>query len=204
MSLVERQIEEILRKASEIKSERRSSLLDYLPAMYAGDDFFNRFLCIFEDTIKPLQRMADDEYYYFDALTIPSESLKWLATWVALVLDETWSLEKRRRLILEAVELYSWRGTKRGLSDYIELYTDVQPEISEYVDGIRLGHDARLGINTTIAGRERHSFTVTVRLDDLSDEEIAYKEATLHRIIETEKPAHTAYRLRVLSNSRHF
>ncbi len=180
---------------------RHSDLLNYLPAMYAGDDFMGRFLCIFEDTLKPLMQMVDNFHYYFHPLTCPPEMLSWMATWVSLVLDENWSLEQRRRLIHSASELYSRRGTRRGLIEYIKLYTSVEPDISEYVDGMTLGPETLLGINTTIAGRERHSFTVTLRLQGLSDAELAFKETTLRRIIEAEKPAHTAYRLRLLTKA---
>jgi phage tail-like protein len=179
---------------------RRSELLNYLPAMYATDDFMGRFLCIFEDTLKPLQQMAENFHYYFNPLMAPPDMIPWLATWVNLVLDESWSLEQRRKLIHNAADLYSRRGTKGGLIEYLKLYTGIEPEITEYVDGMVLGPETLLGVNTTIAGRERHSFTVTLRLQGLSEEERVFKEAFIRRIIEAEKPAHTAYRLNLLTN----
>ncbi len=187
------------------KSEgRRSWLLEYLPAMYAHDDFMNRYLQIFEDTLRPLQQMSDNLYYYFNPLTAPREVMEWLATWVSLTLDESWSLKQRRQLIQSASELYSWRGTKRGLIEYLRLYTGVDADISEYEDGMVLGPQSRLGINTKIAGREGFSFTVTMLLRGLSEEELTYKEAAIRRIIETEKPAHTAYRLRLITDEKDY
>ncbi len=182
-------------------STHRSKLLDLLPAVYAGDEFMARFLCIFEDTFKPLQHFADNMHYYFNPLMTSPDLIPWLATWVDLVLDESWSLEQRRELIHSAVDLYSRRGTRGGLTEYLELYTGITPEITEYVDGMVLGPETFLGENTTIAGRERHSFTVTLRLPKgLSEEEMASKESMIRRIIETEKPAHTAYRLSLVTN----
>lgn len=196
-------IEELLGPAGLTKQPppRRSELLRYLPGMYAGDDFMGRFLCIFEDTLKPLMHMSDSLHYYFNPLTAPPEMVSWLATWVNLVLDESWSLEQRRVLIRSAADLYSRRGTKRGMMEYLKLYTGIVPEIAEYVDGMVLGPETQLGINTTIAGRERHSFTVTLRLTGLDEQTLAFKEAMIRRIIETEKPAHTAYRLRLLTDN---
>jgi phage tail-like protein len=179
---------------------RRSELLNLLPAMYANDDFMGRFLCIFEDTLKPLMQLADNLHYYFNPLTAPPELVPWLATWVNLVLDESWSMEQRRQLIHSAADLYSRRGTRRGLTEYLKLYTGIEPEVTEYVDGMVLGSETLLGINTTIAGRERHSFTVTIRLQGLTEEELTFKEASIRRIIESEKPAHTGYRLNLLTN----
>ncbi len=184
-----------------LAAPRRSWLLDYLPAMYAGDEFLNRFLFIFEDTLRPIQQMADNLAYYFHPMTAPREMVDWLATWVCMVMEESWSLEQRRLLIYSAPDLYSRRGTRRGLIEYLTLYTGVEPDVSEYVDGMLLGPETHLGINTTIAGAERHSFTVTLRLEGLSEEELAYKEAYIRRIIETEKPAHTTYRLRLITGN---
>jgi phage tail-like protein len=194
-SLLEEQLASILSGYKGTSGERRSFLLDYLPAFYAGDEFLNRFLLIFEDTLRPIQMMADNLHYYFHPLTTPTELVPWLATWVNLVLDDNWTLEQRRNLIYTAPELYSRRGTRRGLAEYLTLYTGVVPDISEYVDGMKLGPDTRLGINTTIAGRERHRFTVTMYLPEMSEEEVSYKEQNIRRIIDAEKPAHTTYQL---------
>lgn len=179
---------------------RQSELLNLLPAMFAGDDFMNRFLCIFEDTFIPLQRLADDLHYYFNPLTAPAEMVDWLATWVNLTLDESWPLEQRRQLIRSASGLYALRGTKRGLIEYIRLYSGIEPDIAEYVDGMKLGDETFLGENTTIAGRERHSFTITLHLPGSDLDELAGKETTIRRIIESEKPAHTTYQLKLLTD----
>jgi phage tail-like protein len=194
-SLLEEQLASILGGRPPDAGQRKSWLLNYLPGFYAGDEFLNRFLLIFEDTLRPLQLMSDNLNYYFHPLTAPTDLIPWLATWVNLVLDDNWTLEQRRHLIYTAPELYSWRGTRRGLTEYLTLYTGVEPNISEYVDGMVLGPSTRLGINTTIAGKERHRFTVTMYLPEMSEEELSYKEQNIRRIIDAEKPAHTTYRL---------
>ena len=183
---------------------RQSWLLNYLPALYASDNFMNRYLLIFEDTLRPLQLMVENMSYYFDPLTSPREVMEWLATWVSLTLDESWPEEQRRRLIRSASELYSWRGTQRGLTEFLQLYTGVEADISEYEDGMVLGSATFLGLNTQIAGREGFSFTVTMLLKGLTEAELVHKEAAIRRIIEMEKPAHTAYRLRLITDEKDY
>jgi len=104
--------------------------------------------------------------------------LPWLASWVNLVLDENWPIQKQRELIRSAVELYRWRGTKRGLREYLRIYTGVEPEIIEHF---------------TPADGGPYTFTVIIRVDDPS----AVNEALVRRVIEAEKPAHTTYNLRI-------
>jgi hypothetical protein len=115
-----------------------------------------------------------------------------------MVLDENWPVLKRRRLIAQAVELYRWRGTKRGLSDYLEIYTGARPTIHDQpYPGMRLGESARLGPGNKLGGVLPHTFVVTLAVPDLT----AINEQIVRQIIESEKPAHTAYRLQIVERA---
>ena len=162
----------------EEKGERVSSYLQYLPAIYHEDPFLGRFLCIFEDVLSPVERTLANVEMYFDPMIAPQGFLPWLASWVDLVLDENWPIQKQRELIHSAVELYRWRGTKRGLREYLRIYTGVEPELIEHF---------------TAADGGPYTFTVIIRVDDPA----AVNEALVRRVIEAEKPAHTTYNLRI-------
>jgi phage tail-like protein len=186
-----------------------SSFLTHLPGIYTtallerdaveenGPDgaFFGRFLRGFEDNTLPLDTLISHLHLFFGPRTAPPDFLPWLATWVALVLDENWPELKRRRLICEAVELYRWRGTRRGLMRYLEIYADVEPEINDLpYCGMRLGQSTLLGQNSTMGNVPPHTFVVTLAVPNVGD----INEQTVRDIIESEKPAHTAYSLRIV------
>ena len=116
----------------------RSSYLEYLPALYQDDEFMGQFLLIFESVLKPIENTVGNLAWYFDPLMIPEPLLPWLACWVDLALDPTWPIERRRDLVKSAAELYRWRGTRRGLTEYLRIYTASMPEISEYIPGMYL------------------------------------------------------------------
>ena len=160
-----------------------SSYLKFLPAIYSNDDFLGRFLLIFESILGPIDRTVGNLHYYFDAQMAPPEMLPWLASWLGLALDERWPEEQRRALLLAAVELYQWRGTRRGLSEFLRLYTGFTPEITEHGVG-------RRGVTA-----DAFKFTVRLRVPDPSQVERAVVEA----IIEAEKPAHTGYTLEIVA-----
>jgi len=128
----------------------QSDYLEYLPALYRDDEFMGRFLLIFESIMKPIENTTSNLNLYFDPLLTPEPLLPWLSAWLDLVLDPTWPIEKHRELVKHCVELYRWRGTKRGLSEYLRIYTGTVPDISEHVLGMRLDHETKLGINTKI------------------------------------------------------
>jgi phage tail-like protein len=180
------------------EEELTSSYLQYLPAIYRTDDFIGRFLHIFEDILQPLEAMVDNIPYYFDPGMTPGTFLPWLASWLGLVLDERWPTDRHRELITSAVELYRWRGTKKGLREFLRIYTGVVPQITEPVSGpkAKLGPNTKLGLNAYLGGGEPFNFTVTIAMEDLAEVDINIVRA----IIEAQKPAHTTYTLNVTTS----
>jgi phage tail-like protein len=186
-----------------------ATYLNYLPALYQEamreerlnteselPPFFERYLAGMESSQASLRATIPMLYRLFSPLSAPADFLPWLATWVALTVDEDWSELKRRRLIREAVTLYRWRGTARGLSRYLEIYTGTMPIINDKpVEGMRLGTRGRLGAKETMLGDiPPHFFVVTLPVADPE----AVNETTVRRIIDAQKPAHAAYRLAIV------
>ncbi len=157
-----------------------SRYLAYLPPCYQDEPFFGQFLNIFEAILGPIEQMIDQLDCYTDPWLAPEGLLPWLATWLGLGLDERWPLEQRRALIDAGAELYRWRGTRRGLRQFLQIYTGVTPRIIEW-------HQPE-------GAAERlppHSFLVLIETPAPNTLDRAQIEA----IIQAEKPAHTAYRL---------
>lgn len=50
-----------------------SIYLKYLPAVYSADEFVGRFLRIFQDVLMPIEEMVDNQAYYFDPMTTPTD-----------------------------------------------------------------------------------------------------------------------------------
>lgn len=185
-----------------------SALLAQLPALYTESPspisyrapyedrpFFERYLRGFDDALEPTQEMLANLALFFDPDETASDVLPWLSTWVSLVLDENWPQLKRRRLIKEAVELYRWRGTRWGLSRYLELYTGILPEINDQpFTGMRLGPGALLGRSTVLGDVPPHTFVLTLAVTGPNQ----VNEQSVHEIIQASKPAHAAYELRIV------
>ncbi|MFJ1896052.1 MULTISPECIES: phage tail protein [unclassified Streptomyces] len=102
-----------------------------LPALYADDDFAQRFTEGLDTVLAPVFATLDNLPSYFDPRVAPADFVAWLASWVGAVDDPRWPVELRREAVVRAVELHRWRGTARGL-----------------VEGLRLG----LGVHAAITG----------------------------------------------------
>lgn len=175
------------------QNSHRSNYLKYLPAIYSQSEFMGRFLMVFEDILGPIEEVLDNISYYFDPSVTPEELLPWLASWVNLVLDETWPLERRRALVGSAVELFQWRGTVKGLRDYLRIYAGVEPEIIEDFGSMPLDERSRLGWNTVLGEARPYTFTVVLKLASPGSVDLDKVLA----IIDAEKPAHTDYSIKL-------
>lgn len=184
----------------------RSLYLEFLPEIYREVDFIGRLLKIFEETFEPAVHALEAVWAYLDPLTAPETLLPFLAYWVGWKLDPRLSRARQRYLIRHAIELYRWRGTRRGLRFYLYLYTDLPldehlPEEHKHISiqevftqGLVMG-ESRLGQDTIIGGGQPYHFIVKLRpqYPDQID------EGLVRQIIEQEKPAFCTYDLYIES-----
>lgn len=173
-----------------------SNYVNFLPILYREVDFINRFVAIFEQAFEPVVNSFSSMWANLDPLTSPQALLPFLAHWVAWPDEPHWSLNHQRRLIRRAVEIYRWRGTRKGLRLYLHLYTGL-PETERHISitepfgqGMVLGN-SRLGEDTVLGGGNPYHFVVRLR----SDRNMKIDEQLVRRIIDSEKPAFCTYEL---------
>ena len=114
----------------------RESYVKWLPSIYQradlnGRNFYRDFLWIIQHLFGSIEEILDVIHQYFDPYEAPEKFLPWLGSWSAMVLEEDWPIEKKRRLIRKAIELYRIRGTVKGLKLFISLFTGHEPDIKE-------------------------------------------------------------------------
>jgi hypothetical protein len=120
-------------------------------------------------------------------------------------LSDRWSEAQQRKLIQSAVSLYRKRGTRQGLQEYLEIFGEKVQIIEHRAHNLRLGRASRLGPDVAL-GTDNipNTFTVLMRMEPTTpraDRESARRASERRQmvktIIEAEKPAHTAYILRI-------
>jgi phage tail-like protein len=98
-------------------------LIDGLPGLYHEDELARRLLSAFDDLLAPVFLALDDLAAYLDPALTPDDFLDWLASWVGVLVDENWPIERRRAFVAQAVQLYRQRGTRSGLEAHIRTFT---------------------------------------------------------------------------------
>ncbi len=184
---------------------RFSYLEHYLPAVYREDplatSFLDRWLANFEGLYTNLEDKIQQIAELFDARTAPAETLAWLAGWFGLVLDPLWEESRRRLLIRHIDELYRRRGTPSGVEIAVRLY--VEESVTDALfdpQNFGMGKVRIVELFTTRNNQGPVTYDVVAntahRFNVLLPQGIEGEQLTMvQRIIELEKPAHTAFEI---------
>lgn len=92
-------------------------------AAATGADFLQRFLCLFEGVLTPLEDRVANAYLVTMPETAPTEALPWLAEWIGLTLEPGLPEVRQRLLLREATRIYRRRGTLSGLQLALDIAT---------------------------------------------------------------------------------
>jgi phage tail-like protein len=107
---------------------RFSYLTKYLPAVYkdnaASASFLDRYLANTEGTFTALEGRIQQVQELFDGRTAPSDYLPWLASWIGVSFDLTWTVAQQRFFLENAPRFFQTRGTPDGMVRMIRMALD--------------------------------------------------------------------------------
>lgn|SRR5574341_38393 len=186
--------------------------MDDLPSVFekAGDDFFERYLKIFEKILsgindgvkidgKEMQGISSmldtvSELFYpykEDSREVPLEFLDWLSTWVGLTLKEDWSVAKKQEVIANIIPIYRLRGTRVGLNELLKIYIGEGAVVYDSYAPFQVGVNSTVEIGTALGAP--NFFMVEATLPDLAG--MKQRTKNIKALIEQEKPVHAEYEI---------
>jgi phage tail-like protein len=113
-------------------SRRSDWLLSQLPMGMLDDEFFVRFVSLFQELATSLLEDADNIPNVVDLTVAPAELVRWLGSWLAITsIDASLPEELQRALVREVGRDLAWRGTRRGLEGFLRVLTGAPVEITE-------------------------------------------------------------------------
>ena len=127
-------------------TQRGDWLIGQLPMGMLDDEFFVRFTAMFQDVATTLVEGADNISNLVDVSVAPPEVVRWLGTWIGLdSVDASLDEPLQRRLVRQGGRTLAWRGTRRGLEEFLGVVTG-GPVVVEETGGI--GRPGQLGDRT--------------------------------------------------------
>lgn len=160
-----------------------------LPALYQDDPFAQSFVGALDTVLAPIVGTLDNLDAYLDPYLTPDDFLVWLATWVGVTVDDSWTTERRREAVARAVELYRLRGTATGLAEQIEIHTGGKVEIIE--NG---GTAWSIDPGGELPGSPKPQVVVRVHVDDPK----AVDGGRIDALVAAAKPAHVEHRVEIV------
>ena len=159
-----------------------------LPAVFQEDELTLQLVAAFDELMAPVFVTLDSLEAYVDPGLCPDDFLDWIASWIGLVPDENWTVERRRRLASRAVPVYRLRGTVAGLIGHVELLFGERPEV---IDSGGVAWSITPGADLPGSPEPR----VTVRVGVPRDVRVDFDR--LQALIGAETPAHVISELEV-------
>lgn len=119
-------------------------MTDQLPAHLLGDPFFRRFVGIFGELADGLRDHANGLEHVVDVSVAPDPLVRYLGRWLGLEsIDPSLPVERQRDMVRGAGRLLAWRGTRTGLTGFLELVTGAPVAMSEGGGVFRQGEAPR-------------------------------------------------------------
>jgi len=168
-------------------------LIEALPALFQEDGFTQRFMSAFDSALAPIFATLDNLTAYLDPWLAPPDFLEWLGSWFGLVLDDGWSVERRRAVLANAFEHYRMRGTVKGMKAQVETLTGGTAEI---IDTGGIATSTKAG--EALPGSPNFALMVRVTVDDPS----TINAARLDALVAAAKPAHVTHKVQVVKRGK--
>lgn len=97
-------------------------LLAQLPIGMLDDDFFVRFVSIFQHVATSMLDGVDNLDNVVDVTVAPEPVMRWMGEWIGVdSVDASLPHSLQREIVRASSRILAWRGTKRGLAQFLEL-----------------------------------------------------------------------------------
>lgn len=107
-------------------------LLNQLPVGMLGDDFFTRFVSIFQEEAGTLVAHADNLPHLADPTVAPLAMVRQLAAWIGTTdIDPDLPEEIQRRLVRTASRTLAVRGTPGALAAVLEMFSGAPAQVED-------------------------------------------------------------------------
>jgi phage tail-like protein len=141
----------------------RHSYLRFLPAVYSADpgsaDFLARFLAIAQTSVEDIEARLAAMPALFEPKAVPDAFVSFLAGWLDVPVEGTWTPAQQRQLIDAAKGYLRTRGTPAAIRQHVAAYLTSMSGVTLPADGLPQlveGFQQRRYLTLPAGGSARH------------------------------------------------
>jgi phage tail-like protein len=135
---------------------RADWLAQQLPLGMLDDEFLVRFLGIFQEVADTVVDQIDALPHAFEPAVAPLPMVRAMGAWLGLEVDSSLPEALQRRMVGAYGALLPWRGTKRGLRDFLAVLTGAAAVVEDsggvYPEGESPGAPPHVHLQVTTTG----------------------------------------------------
>ncbi len=177
---------------------------DYLPEIYQGDEFFDRYIAVMQSRYLDIERRIDDLPNLLDYEKADGENVTKLASWLGIEEHAKMFTPSQLRYMIKHLDVFQGgKGTRKTLEEVITLATGIRPHIIENFQWSRSpGSAAAKKLSMELYGDTRNHFAVILNLSGDKDT-LPISEKDLEKLIESYSGIGTRFKLVCLRKSHH-
>ncbi|MCL2055597.1 MAG: phage tail protein [Oscillospiraceae bacterium] len=159
------------------------SFTEYFPEIYTGDEFFERYIAVFQSLFMEAEARVDEIPRLLDYRTTPPDNVEYLASWLGIDNSRGLFSPDQMRHMIKNIDIYQGaKGTKYALEQIILLLTGISPKIVEQFEWeLPKLSPAQLEANGRLYGESAGHFCVIL---DLTKMALNVSEDDLEQVIE--------------------
>jgi phage tail-like protein len=116
-------------------TSRPERIAALVPRAMWDDDLLMRLVAVFDDLLDGVATPIEELDLLAHPALAPDRMVDWLCTWLGWDLPAGWpSPEAKRRLLRDAGDLLTYRGTARGIQRFVEVLGGEDVESVEIID----------------------------------------------------------------------
>lgn len=142
------------------------SFAQYFPEIYQSNEFFDRYIAVFQSMFLDMERMVDSVPGLLDYRTTPDDNVEYLAGWLGINNSRRLFTSGQLRHIIENIGVFQGaKGTRQALERVILLLTGIRPRIVEHFRWLRPQFSpTQISVNKTLYGDTANHFCVILDL----------------------------------------
>lgn len=189
----------------------KNSFLEYFPEVYqVKDDFFERYISIFQSMYLDVERRIDQLPMRLDYEKAEYKDLLQLAEWIGMdevIVQEAvreGDLSRLRRLIAHANEIQSGKGTKKALKLVLQILYSENIQILEYFKWYEYleNRPEELMLYQKLYGQDSSSLTILIEENEGEEFSEAVRKS-IHKVVSRMLPIGMDCNLILLRRSCH-